>query len=223
MHSGWGRDVRRAGARQGKAHDLGADRAPEGPRQPRLPHQHLRELRGHLRRSSAHVAGGRRDHGVRPGAGPDHGGHRQRQHRGFRLLVADDAGEDRAGPGGRAPAQAAGHLPGRLLRSLPPGAGAHLPRETRRRLHLQDELAALGERRPADRRRAGRLHRGRRLHADHLRQALHDRAGVHGDRRRGSRQRRQVAEHHLALDRRARTSTSISPTARTSACPTTRP
>ena len=57
-------------------------------------------------------------------------------------------------------------------------------------------------RRPADRRRSRRLHRRRRLHADHLGHRLHDRAGVHGGRGRGARERRKIAAHHVAVDRR---------------------
>ena len=71
-------------------------------------------------------------------------GHRQRQHRRLRLVVAAHPGEDRARPGdGAAPAHP-GHLPGRLLGPVPARAGAHLPGPHRRRPHLQDELAALG-------------------------------------------------------------------------------
>ena len=48
-----------------------------------------------------------------------------------------------------------------------------------------------------------RLHRRRRLHADHQRPRLHDRAGVHGDRRRGADQRREEPEDHQPRHRRA--------------------
>ncbi len=59
---------------------------------------------------------------------------------------------------------------------------------------------------PADRWRIRRLHRRRRLHAEHLRTGLYDRAGVHGDRRRGADQRREEPEDHVARHRRARSS-----------------
>ncbi len=81
-------------------------------------------------------------------------------------------------------------------RSFP---GAH-----RRRPHLQDEQPAQRGRRAADRGRVRRLHRGRRLHADHQRPRLHDRAGVHGHRRRRADQGRQEPEDHLARHRRPR-------------------
>ena len=106
-------------------------------------------------------------------------------------MVAADAGEDRARAGdGAAPAPAGG-LPRRLLGPVPAGAVALVPRAHRRGAHLQEEQRALGRRRAPDRGRVRRLHRGRRLHADHLRPRVHDRAGLHGHRRRGADQGRQ--------------------------------
>ena len=69
---------------------------------------------------------------------------------------------------------------------------------------FKKNCAAVGRRRAADRRRVRRLHRGRRLHADHLRSRVHDRAGLHGDRRRGADQGRQEPEPLEPRHRRTR-------------------
>ena len=50
-----------------------------------------------------------------------------------------------------------------------PEQSRSFPGRYRRRAHLQEERPALGRGRAADRRRVRRLHRRRRLHADHLR------------------------------------------------------
>ena len=84
-----------------------------------------------------------------------------------------------------------------------PGAKQELRGSHWRWAHLQDEQPAVGRRRAANRRSVRGLHRRRRIHADHQRSRLHDRAGVHGHRRRGVDQRRQEPAHHLARHRRA--------------------
>ena len=61
-------------------------------------------------------------------AGPLGRRDRQRQHGGLGVVVAANAGEDRARAGDRAAPAAPRRLPRGLLRALPPRAGAHVPR-----------------------------------------------------------------------------------------------
>ena len=127
---GWGEKYVERVHAKGKLTDLGADRARSRTRAAAVFPigtfvNYGRDLRRPDKRTSP---GGRRDHRLRAGPRPLDRGDRQRQHRGLGLLVAADPGEDRAGPGDRPAAAAAGDLPGGLLRALPARAVQHLPR-----------------------------------------------------------------------------------------------
>ena len=199
-----GPELRRARPQEGQADRARAARAARRSRHAHVRGRHVRQLRRGVPRRSE-VAGGRRRHRVRAGRGPLVHGDRERQHGRVGRVVAAHAGEDPArADDGAAPARCRRSTSSTARGLFLPEQIEELPGRARRRPHLQDEQPAVGARRAADRRRVRRLHRGRRLHADHLRPRLHDRAGVHGDRRRRADQRREEPEDHVARHRRPR-------------------
>ena len=127
-------------------------------------------------------AGRRRHHRRGRGGRAGGGGRRQRRHGEGRRLVARDHPEDAAGPGDRDAAAHPDHLPGGQRGRESPLSGRRLSRPVRRGppVLLQRHHAALSQR-AADRRRDGKLRRGRGVSAGPLRRDLHGRGHqLHG-------------------------------------------
>ncbi len=165
--------------------------------------RHLRQLRRRLRQ--ARIPGGRRRHRLRPRRRPLERGHRQRQHGRLGLVVAADAGEDRARPGDGAAAAAAGAS----TSSTAPGSScpsSRAPSPARRApahiFKMNSLLSADGV--PQIAGVFGDCIAGGGYMPIISRPRLHDRAGLHGHRRRGADQGRQEPADHLARHRRPR-------------------
>ena len=130
----------------------------------------------HVRRRGARRRARHRD---RPRRGTRGDGHRQRRDGQGRDLLPDDGQEAPARPGDRRAEPAAVRLPGRFGRRLPSAAGGGLSGPRALRAHLLQPGAHVGRADPADRRRDGLLHGGRRLRARDVGRGRH-RQG-HGD------------------------------------------
>ena len=139
----------------------------------------------------------RRGHRLRARRRPLVHGHRQRQHR---RVAAPGGRSRRRRSSARRPwrcACACRWSTSSTARACScPSRAAAFPGRTGAGHIFKMNALLVGRRRAADRGRVRRLHRGRRLHADHQRPRLHDRAGLHGHRRRGADQRREEPEAH---------------------------
>ena len=204
--AGAGRSRRRRGAaRQAPgARQAAAARARRDAARPRhaVPRDRAARRAAHVHRQGGRRrrAGRRADRRHRPRLGRRLPDRLQRRHRQGRHLLPDDGQEAPARAGDRAAEPPAVHLPRRQRRRQPAEPGRRVSRPRALRPHLLQPGADERAGHPADRRRDGLVHGGRRLHAgderrvDHRQEPGHDlprrpAAGEGGDRRGGQRRR----------------------------------